>query len=178
MWRSILPRSCISQSQRTYSSVGIEFGVVFGHLFQIGVIRVAFYTGDLLIVFFCGFVAMRVAAESRRSFREALEVSGLKCTFGDAALDSVIRHVRQTISLKKPNGLDEEQEALSLALVEIRCLVENFARQEGWDESAWQLFLWNAFCASWNPVRWSGAFSQWVWRSVDRFSGPCVSSRC
>ena len=91
---------------------------------------------------------MRVAAESRRSFREALEVSGLRCTFGDAALDSVIRHVRRTITLKKPSGLDEEQEALSLALVEIRCLVEDFAQQEGWDESTWQLFLWNAFCAS------------------------------
>ena len=91
------------------------------------------HCSDLLIVFSCGFVAMRVAAESRRSFRETLEVSGLRCTFGDAALDSVIRHVRQTINSKKPNGLDEEQEALSLALVEIRCLVENFAQQEGWD---------------------------------------------
>ena len=106
------------------------------------------YPVILLIVFSCGVGAMRVAAESRRSFREALEVSGLRCTFGDAALDSVIRHVRQTINLKKPSGLDEEQEALSLALVEIRCLVEDFAQQEGWDESTWQLFLWNAFCAS------------------------------
>lgn len=70
----------------------------------------------------------------------------MKYNFGDAALDSVIRHVRQTITSKKPNGLDEE--TLSLALVEIRCLVENFAQQEGWDESTWQLFLWNAFCAS------------------------------
>ena len=56
------------------------------------------YPVILLIVFSCGVGAMRVAAESRRSFREALEVSGLRCTFGDAALDSVIRHVRQTIS--------------------------------------------------------------------------------
>ena len=37
-------------------------------------------------VHFCGSGAMRVAAESRRSFREALEVSGLRCTFDDAAL--------------------------------------------------------------------------------------------
>ena len=60
----------------------------------------------------------------------------------------MIRHLRQTINLKKPSGLDEEQEALSLASVEIRCLVEDFAQQEGWNESFWQLFLWNAFCAS------------------------------
>ena len=105
------------------------------------------YPVILLIVFSC-VGGMRVAAESCRSFREALEVSGLRCTFGDAALDSVIRHVGQTINLKKPSGLDEEQEALSLALVEIRCLVEDFAQQEGWDESTWQLLLWNAFCAS------------------------------
>lgn len=50
---------------------------------------------------------MRVAAESCRSFREAVKVSGLKCTFGDATLDSVIRHVRQTVNQKKPRCLGE-----------------------------------------------------------------------
>ena len=62
------------------------------------------YPVILLIVFCCGVGAMRVAAESRRSFREAVEVAGLNCTFGDATLDSVMRHVRQTVNQKKPSG--------------------------------------------------------------------------